>query len=254
MNVASLLNSFPARPTNAALGYFTDLVDEYRRGEWEAAIAKAGKFVEAMLKAVGSSCGLTIATGKAFKVDNVINSLAQLPAGAHSDSLRLTIPRAARVVYDIASNRGGRHDADEIDPNQMDASVSVSCCSWIVAEMIRNAQKGAVDMEEAKAAVEALAERKYPSVEEVEGRVYLHLTGKSAVDVALALLAYRHPKRVSRKDLLRSISRNGFSEANSRTALRRISHLIDSDDTGGLKLLAPGLMRAEEILQRAGSG
>jgi CheY-like chemotaxis protein len=39
-----------------------------------------------------------------------------------SDSVRLTIPRACRFIYEIASNRGARHDADEVAANEMDAN------------------------------------------------------------------------------------------------------------------------------------
>src|SRR5208283_621504 len=44
--------------------------------------------------------------------------------------------------YEIASNRGARHDADEIDANEMDARTVLALCAWILSEMVRFSQKG----------------------------------------------------------------------------------------------------------------
>jgi len=67
---------------------------------------KSRKFVEALLKAIANHCNVTFEAGRKFKVDRLMNDLTQLPHGSFDDSLRLLIPRACRVIYDIASNRG----------------------------------------------------------------------------------------------------------------------------------------------------
>jgi hypothetical protein len=61
--------------------------------------------------------------------------------------------------YEIASNRGARHDADEVEANEMDASAVMSACSWILGEMVRYSQKG-LDLAEAKAVVDGVVKRK----------------------------------------------------------------------------------------------
>lgn len=224
------------------------MVDDFGRSDWEDSVTKSGKFVEAALKAIATHCGVAFGSGRNFKADTVINALGQLPSGSQDDSLRITIPRACRIVYDIASNRGARHDPDEIDPNSMDANLAVSTCSWILAEMVRYAQKNAVDPSQAVAIVEALIEKKYPSVEEVEGRVYFHAKKKSAPDTGLVILARRYPKKIERSELILAISRNGFTRKNAEVAVRRITKYLDKDGSGGLRLLNPGLKRAEELI------
>jgi hypothetical protein len=240
--------SFPKKHVTALLGHFATMVHEFQKGEWENTIAKSGKFIEAVLKALFVGAGQTLPGGRAFKADLVINGLAQLPATVH-DSIRLTIPRASRFVYDVASNRGGRHDPDEIDPNEMDANSAVTTCSWILGEMVRVAQKGAVNTAQAKAIVETLAEKRYPNLENVDGRLYFHLRKKSAVDVALLALAYRYPKRMSKQELFETVKRNGFKEKNAKVAVQRIAKLVDDDGTGQFRLLAPGLKAAEELMK-----
>jgi hypothetical protein len=241
---------FPKKHVTALMGHFGKMVEEFQNGEWEHALGKSGKFIEAVLKALFVHAGKTPPSGRGFKADFIINGLAQIPDGTAHDSIRLTIPRASRFVYDIASNRGGRHDPDEINPNEMDANSTVVTCSWILAEMIRVAQKGAVDTEGAKMLVDSLVEKRYPLIEEVDGRVYFHLKGKSAVDAALLALAYRYPNRMAKDQLVETVRRNGFKEKNAKVAVQRILKLVDDDGAGQLRLLGPGLKTAEELMKR----
>jgi hypothetical protein len=237
------------KPTE--FGGYANAVNDFGQGDWEGSIAKTGKFVEAILKAVGTHCRVPFESGRKFKADKVMNALGQLADGSYDDSLRLLIPRACRAIYDIASNRGARHDPDEIDPNSMDANMVISASAWILAEAIRYAQKGAVDPSRARDLVESLVEKKYPVIEEVEGRIYLHKKRRSAVDVGLVILARRYPKRVNRDDLIGAIKRNGFTLENAKVAAVRIKKFVDDDGAGQLRLLAPGLKRAEEIIVEA---
>jgi hypothetical protein len=252
--VVSLLDgAFPARDAQALLKHFADMGDAYRGSKWEVAISKAGKGVEAAVKALGAHCAVTFERGRKFKVDRVLTAIENLPAASVEDNLRITIPRALRFVYDIASNRGARHDKEEIDPNRMDATAVVGSMSWVVSELVRYAQKGAVDPEEAREVVEQLTQRQYPFIEEVEGRIYLHLKKKSAIDVALVTLLLHHPKRVTREELVANVVTNRFKRANALVAISRMRHLVDDDGSGNLRLLSPGVERAEQLL-RTGNG
>jgi len=251
-DLKSLLTpTFSAKHITAAVEHLAGATESFGHSQWEPCISKAGKFVEATLKAIGTHCNVPFATGRKFKADKVMNGLGQLPDGSFDDSLRLSIPRACRVVYDIASNRGARHDPHEINPNAMDAGLVVPVCSWVLAELIRFSQKGAVDPSEASELVEALMERKYPAVEVVGDRVYLHAKRKSAADVILVALARRHPKRMSKEQLVAIATSNGFSRNNANLAVSRVEKFVDSDEDGMMRLLGPGLRRAEEIITKA---
>lgn len=246
-----LVPHFPKKHVSSLLNHFSKAVEELRDGEWENAIGKTGKFVEAVLKALWEHVGNTAPGGRAFKADPIINGLAQLPTTVH-DSIRLTIPRACRFVYDVASNRGGRHDPDEVNPNEMDAIAATTNCSWILAEMLRLAQKGAVDLSNAKAIVESLLEKRYAFIENIDGRLYFHLKDKSAVDVALLALAQIHPRRMSKQALIDTVKRNGFKKGNAEVAVQRIAKFADEDGNGELRILATGLQKAEDLMRQSG--
>jgi hypothetical protein len=244
-----LTPKFPKKNIGAALNHFAEMGATFQVSKWESCCTKAGKFVEAVLKGIGSHAGLTVPSGRHFKADSIMTALGNLAGGSFDDTVRLTIPRACRFVYDIASNRGARHDPDEINPNEMDASAVVPTCCWILAEMIRYAQRGALDTTQASELVESLSARRYPLIEEVDGRVYFHHANTSAPDVALLALAYRYPKRVPTGELIAVVMRHGFKANNAQVALHRIKRYVDDDGGGNWRLLSPGLKKAEEILK-----
>jgi len=249
-SLKSLLeDQFEPKHVQAMLNHFQASVSEYRVGNWEDSIAKMGKMVEAALKALCKQAGVPVGAGKDFKVDGAINGLGAVAKGTVHETIRLTVPRACRFIYDIASNRGGRHDAHEVDPNEMDATALVSTGAWVVAEMVRYSQKGSLEPAEAEQMVTALTERRSPVVERVDGRVYFHIRGKSARQVAVLTLWQQHPKRMGKEDIIAAVIRNRFTRKDALTALGRIGGVVDDDGAGNLRLLEPGLREAETLVK-----
>jgi hypothetical protein len=168
---------------------------------------------------------------------------------ALNTSLRLTIPRACRFVYEIASNRGARHDADEVAANEMDANAVLALCSWVLAEMVSYSQKG-MDLDEAKGAVDGLMRRKYPFMERIDGRIYVDIA-KSAREAALLILYGIYPKRMSQESLAKQVERHGYSKANASMGVKRIRNRVDNDDHGNLRLRNLGAREAESLIEKA---
>jgi hypothetical protein len=247
-----LAPKFPTRHVRAALAHFGGMVEKFQAGDWESCTVKAGKFVEAVLKALLIHADQTPPSARKFSAGGAIDEMGRLPTGAADDAIRLAIPRACRFAYDIASNRGARHDAGDVDPNQMDANAIVPTCSWILAELIRYSQVGAVNVAQAQEIVDSLTARRYPLIEEVDGRVYFHHRRKTAPEVALMALSYAYPKRVNVQELIATIQRHGFRANNARVAVGRIRRFVDDDGHGALKLLATGRQRADRLLSGEG--
>ncbi len=243
---AMLKDKFASKHADAAVRHFHRMIEDYQKREWEDSITKAGRFVEAVLKALWHHAGEVVPTGKAFKAGNIIDQLAG--KAALRDSLRLAIPRACRFAYEIASNRGARHDADEVEANEMDASTVLAVCSWILAEMVRYSQKG-LDLVVAKAIVDGVIKRRYPFVEEIDGRVYVDIAN-SAREAALLILWHIYPKRISEENLVNSVVRHGYKPSNAGMAVKRIRNVVD-DDNGNLRLRNLGVREAEELLAEA---
>jgi hypothetical protein len=239
---------FARERATVVLKHYLEMSEELQLSRWESATVKAGKFVEAVLKCLLDHAGLTVPADKQFKVEAAITDLGQTPKTAMSDSIRLTIPRACRFVYEIASNRGARHDSSEIDPNVMDANGVSSACSWVLAELLRYSQKGRVSPPEAVDLVARLTEKKYPLFEEIDGRLYFAKSGLGARRLALLLLGHRHPNRMSRAELIESVVRHGESKDNARKGVGRLRDVTDDDGNGNLKLRTSGLEEADRLL------
>lgn len=246
-----LAAKFATKHVRAALKHFLAMITEFQQSAWEEAIGKGGKFIEAALKALYVHAGKTLPAAREFKAGKVMTELEQLPAGSLDDSVRLTIPRACRFTYDIASNRGARHDPGEVDPNEMDARAVVAGTSWIAAEMLRYAQKGSLDPARVRELVDGLTQRRYPLIEDVDGHVHFHVPNASARDVALLSLWHKHPGRMTEDELAAAVVRHHFKKGNARMAISRLGRLVDQDEQGRLRLLQPGVQEAEELIRSA---
>lgn len=242
-----LKDRFAAEHVDSAVQHFERMVDDFRKGDWEDAAAKGGKFVEAALKCLWVHVGETVPAGRNFSAGSIMDNLPL--KGAFPDTVRLTIPRACRFAYDIASNRGARHDATEIDANEMDATSVLSTCAWVLAEMVRYSQRG-LDLAQAKRFVDGLMRKRFPFFEEIDGRIYSGIGG-SALEVALLVLARIYPARMSRAELAASVTRHGYSANNAAVAITRVLKYADEDGSGNLLLRSPGLSRAEQIIAKA---
>jgi hypothetical protein len=247
MIVDLLKSAFVAKYAAAAVKHFTDAIEEFELNQWDDASAKGGKCIEAVLKALWAYTGDTVPAGKHFKAGAIITGLEN--KAGQPDSIRLTIPRACRFGYEIASNRGARHDADEIDASEMDARTVVALCAWILSEMVRFSQK-ARDLTQAAEVVEGLMKRRYPFAESIDGRVYADI-GESAPEVALVILYYIYPKRMSRDALIEDLVRHPFKRVNAGVAVKRITPYIDDDGSGMIRLRNSGLRKFEELFATA---
>lgn len=242
-----------ARNVDALVTHFQVAVSEYHKTEWEKSLAKCGKFLEAVLKALLQEAKLPRQAGRQFKVDGAIKALGDSPSADADDTIRLTIPRCCRFIYDVTSNRGGRHDPDEVDANEMDATAVLGNCAWILAEMVRYSQKNS-DPADAKTTVDALMKRRYPFVDEIDGRAYIDLqTAKSARDLGLLILWYSGSKRIGRDELVDAImrQRRSVTLANARMAVTRLEDVSDDDGTGNIRLRAAGFKEAEALIDAA---
>lgn len=249
-----LTNTFSAVHVDAILRHFSAMIAEFQQSAWEEATIKGGKFIEAVLKALWLHAGETLPPARKFKAGDVIRGLVAKPAGTIPDSLRVTIPRACEFAYDIASNRGARHDPGEVNPNEIDATVVVATCSWILAELIRVSQRGLPNSARVRELLAGLSRRRYPMMEEVDGRVYFHIPRLSARQVAVLTLWHRYPRRASPAELIDTIRRHGFSQENARKAIARLEGVVDEDQSGAMRLLLPGLAEAETLMRRDSSG
>jgi hypothetical protein len=247
-DAAGLLRTqFAAAHVDAALMHFSAAIEKFVSGDWEGTSQKAGKFVEAVTKALMLHCQKKIENPRKFSAGRELQQLQQ--ASTYPEVIRLVIPRAGIFVYDIVSNRGGRHDPHDVDANEMDATTVLAMISWILAEMVRvcSGSDPAVAMD----LIKELATKTYPYFEEINGRPYVNLDGKPG-DIAILILYSIYPRRLRRQELINLVVRHGVGKSAATSAVHRLKNLID-DDSGGWMLRGKGREQAEALLKMIGA-
>ena len=240
-----LVGQFIPKHIDAALGHFQAAQNSFLEGDWEGVSQKSGKFIEAIAKALVLHAGKSIANPRQFKAGSELRQIENVPN--YPDSLRLAIPRAGIFVYEIVSNRGGRHDAHDVDANEMDAKAIIPLISWILAEMVRFCSQS--NPATAWSLIEELTTKIYPYLEEIDGRTYVNFQGLSPGENALLILYRAYPKRVQRQALIESVVRHGARANAASIAVHRLKNFVD-DDNGDWKLRGLGRQKAEELLKR----
>lgn len=242
-----LTNTFPKKHVDALMKYFLDGTQKFQNGDWELVGLKAGKFVEAVAKCLMIYCGQTLPAARKFKAGMALKNLEAL--SAYAEAIRIVIPKACIFIYDIASNRGSRHDSDDIDANETDAKAVIPLMSWVVSEMIRFSNIQASEPADVSSLVESLSKKIYPIFEEIGGRPYINLDNLSALEIGLLLLYFQYPRRIKRQDLIDAIKRHGPKKNSAEVATHRLKNFVD-DDNGMWKLRGIGLQKAEAFLSK----
>lgn len=242
-----LASRFDQKRGDQFLKYFTEASEKLRMSDWEGCLIKSGKFVESVVKAIWIHGGKTLPREKDFKASlysqKIIDEIST--TNIPEDVLRLLIPRACIFIYNITSNRGGRHDSEHLDPNEMDATTIIPVCSWILAEMIRISSVK-ISVNDAKNIVNGLIERQYPSFEDIDGRIYVdNEKFKSAIECELLILYKSYPKRVTKDNLSDFLKRHSFKPTSFK--FERLNSYVDINEQGFL-LRATGRRKAEKIL------
>lgn len=151
---------------------------------------EGGRFCEAAFRMLQErTTGTFKPLGKQLDVEKLRDDLSKLPSASQPDSIRLHIPRALRVVYDIRNSRDAAHLADNIDPNLQDSTLVVSILDWVLAEFVRLYHT--VPPNEAQAIVESLVTRRVPVVQDFAGFLKILNTDLVAGDHLLVLLYQR---------------------------------------------------------------
>jgi hypothetical protein len=137
--------------------------------------------------------------GAPLDTENLARRLGSLPSAAQPKSIRIHIPRALRVVYDIRNNRDTAHLADGIDPNIQDANLVMAVISWVLAEFLRLYNR--ITAKEAQVIVDGLSVRRAPVIQEFGEFPKVLRTDLRTADYVLLLLYHVGSKGASHSEL-----------------------------------------------------
>ncbi len=197
---AGLESALDPALVNELLDAYEEAKSNYQLGGLRLSAVEGGRFCEAAFRLLQQHAfGKFDPLGKQLKIDTVMQNLASLPGGSQPDSIRLHIPRALRVVYDVRNSRDAAHLADGIDPNLQDATLVVGVLDWVLAELVRLHHN--VTADEAQAMVEDLVTRQAPVVQDFDGFLKVLRADLTASPRCLVLLYQRGAQGATYEEL-----------------------------------------------------
>jgi hypothetical protein len=227
---SSLAQHHDPQLVDELLEAYNEAKGNYYEGGHRLSEVEGGRFCEAAYRILEEATqGNYTPIGVPLDTSRLERRLGSLPSSSYSKSIRLHIPRALRVVYDIRNNRDAAHLADGIDPNVQDASLVVGVLNWILAEFVRLYH--GVTAKETQRIVDDLSVRRAPVIQEFGDFPRVLRTDLRASDYVLVLLYHAGSKRASFNDLNQWVRPS--MRANLRRTLRSLDDKAYVHPTGG---------------------
>lgn len=219
------------------LASFVEAKRRFYRDDLRPNAVEGGRFSEAVFRILewATGDGWTPINKTLRSVDSLLNALANTDG---NDSIRLHIPRTLRLIYDIRNKRDAAHLADNIDPNQQDASLVVACMDWVLAELVRLYHN--VSAAEAHRIISDLVSKEVPILQVFQGFPRI-LKALKASDYCLVLLYWRGADGASMDELARWV------RPSMRKNLRRTVSALDESNLVHLDKTRVYLTRSGEL-------
>jgi hypothetical protein len=187
---AQLATLLDARLVQELLDAHSEARRNFHIGGLRLSAVEGGRFCEAAFRILEQiTTGKWTPIGKHLDTEKLIDKLRNLSSATFAESVRLHIPRALRLVYDIRNKRDAAHLADGIDPNVQDATLVVSTINWVLAEFVRLYHS--VSPDEAHRIVDDIVKRTVPIIQDFGGTLKVLNTALGVREYCLVLLYSR---------------------------------------------------------------
>ncbi|MBD2094266.1 hypothetical protein H6F90_03775 [Trichocoleus sp. FACHB-591] len=160
------------------------------------------------------------------------------------ESVRIFIPRLARILLDVRNRRDVAHVGGDVSPNSPDALLIAHCADWILTEILRLYYNCPIDT--ARKIAESINETAVPIIADVDGFVRVQNTKLDFRSRALAILYSKNPSKVRDTALVK------WTRYSNPSAFRKdILQKLDAEalihyENGLCSLLPKGIMYVEK--------
>lgn len=227
---------------------YRSIVQNYSEHRWSPSELSGGRFCETVYTILdGYAVGVYASIPR--KPRDFVGACRRLESNTNVPrSFQILIPRALPALYEVRNNRGVGHVGGDVDPNHMDATLVISICNWVMAELVRVFHE--ISTEEAQILVDGLAERRIPLVWTTQGMKRVLDPKLSLKDQALLLMG-SSPDKVATSSLLLWLDykdRSYFLKLLRKMHSERLIEL--SSDDAYVELLPPGSKYVSGLVQQ----
>ena len=178
----------------------------FQAGEHEGVLEAVGKFAEA-----GIRCSQELVTGSHTpmtaglpRFDRVVQDIENTPGGSQPESLRIIVPRVLHTIYTIRNKRRGGHVSAEVDPQRMDALLTLQMADWSLAELARVLSQ--LPLDEGQALIDTLVQRQIPLVYR-DRHVHVVMRDDLELGDEVLVLLYSEPEGLTERHVIESTKR-----------------------------------------------
>lgn len=227
LDADSIRNQFAASLdpslTNELLEAYDEAKKNHHLGGHRLSAVEGGRFCEAAYRILQEvTTGSFVPLGRSLDTEKLARKLAALPSESVPDSIRLHIPRALRVIYDVRNSRDAAHLADGIDPNIQDSILVAAVLDWVLAEFVRIFHN--VDPAEAHELITELVTRTAPAIQDFDGFLKVLKPELRAGDHCLVVLYHRGQTGATLAELTEWARPR--MRGNLRRTLNRLEHTL----------------------------
>lgn len=228
------------------LDAYFELKEHYYLGRHRPSELEGGRFCEVAIRCVQQlgNGTFTPLSKKLQHFDVEAKAMENAGGGQAHESVRIHIPRLLLAIYGVRNRRDVGHVGGDVSPNLADATLVMTVCDWVLAELIRLTYD--CPLAEAQALVDGLVERKIPLVEDFDGFMKVLNPKLSIPDRILAILYQRGDQGATVDQLkiwLKSVKGAGITTALGRLENdRAYVHRAD----GKCRITRRGIRYAEE--------
>ncbi len=209
--------SIPKELVDDLLNSYENLRKYYFLKDYISAGVRAGRFSETGMRILQHIAfqSYTPLTSQLNSFPAEVKRLADVQASLLNESIRLLIPKTLQVVYDLRNKRDLGHVGGDVDNNFVDATLALTCCSWVIAELLR--MYYTANIEESQELVDSIVQVKIPLIQEFSGDLKILKGNLPVSSKILVLLFYRRNSGLTFDKLVDSIGKKHIK--NIRTTL-----------------------------------
>jgi len=245
--IAELSHFFHERLVKDLIESYEKVLIEYKRAKWGDTLLFAGRFVENVFRILHY-----IRTGEVVKeiesIQDEIKLLQNESKDKLDESIRIIIPRiASSIPYTLRSKRDVAH-VKFVDPSYIDATLSVTACDWILAELIRlyhtSNENKILEM------INVLIRKKMPFIERHGEEIFI--TKRFGWKGEILLLLSEAPDGLERSEIGKVLERY-YAPSTITEALQKLVEerfVVYSETTKRYYITGPGEIELENIISK----
>jgi len=231
---ALIRDGFPDVIVDRVLNRYIEAVGEFKKKNWKYCINEIGHFVEDSRRLIDYRI-----TGSYVPLNDEQSAFSEAVLSKWNDKnntesveYKVIIPRMLYAIFCIRNKRGSMH-SNHIDPNEMDATISLNGAKWVLSEFFRLSSK--LSFVETKAIVESIMKKETSLVWDVGSHLRILNAKMSTSEKILCLLYLKDDQSV--EDLRKSTDYK--NKSNFVSLLKKLHNDVKINFENGMCKISP---------------